>query len=475
MSRPVTTSLLALTGAPHAPAQQPWPRPLHGAAASVHRGDSRTRRASAPAERAASRPLAWVGACLRRLRLALFALLMLLAAGVASAHQASDAYLRLQADAQGRLAVQAEVALRDLDTVLDLDADGDGRLRWGEVRTRRADIEALVIQHLRFARADGQACPLSPRNLAVDRKADGGYVVLALGSDCRRDAVATLDYTLFAGVDPTHRGLLLVAQADGSTAPLRSLVPGAPPAMLDDGARAGGGFFADGLHHILIGADHVLFLVCLLLPLALAPAVRGGRAGASPGPQHRARIGSKALLGWDRSEPAPLGGGESVGRPGASLSARVLPLVGLVTAFTVAHSITLALAAWRVVSVPPSVIEPLIALTIAVAAADNLWPVLGRRRAWAAFAFGLIHGFGFAGPLTELDLPPLAMAKALLQFNLGVEAGQLLVVLVAFALLSPLRGRDAAQAGLRYGSLAAGLVALVWLGERVLDFKVLPL
>lgn len=411
-------------------------------------------------------------------RIACAALLALLAvAPAAFAHQASDAYLRAGADDEGRLVLQADVALRDLDVALALDANADGQLSWGEVRRREAEIAGHVAAHLRLEPARCALRPDAAQPLALDRKADGTYAVLHYASDCAAASAPTLAYGLFREIDPTHRGLLQLLGAQGQpVAALRSLAPGGAPVRLaltpaadtasppepatgavadarrpvPDIAAAppsspsaatvadeplAGGFFGEGLHHILIGADHVLFLVCLLLPLALGRDAQGGVARG------------RAL--W-------------------------LPLVALVTAFTVAHSITLGLAAWRVLAVPPSVIEPLIALTIAVAAADNLWPMLGRRRVLAAFAFGLIHGFGFAGPLIELDLPPLAMAGALLQFNLGVEAGQLAVVALAVLLLTPLRGRSGSLAWMRGGSVAAGLVALVWLGERLLDFKVLP-
>jgi hypothetical protein len=375
--------------------------------------------------------------------------------GAAQAHQASDAYLRARSDADGRLLLQVDVALRDLDIVLALDADDDGRLRWGEVRPRQAEIAAHVAAHIRL---DEGRCALRSHGFSLDRKADAVYAVLDLRSDCRADAIAGLGYRLLQDVDPTHRGLLLVFDAAGrAVGPLRSLVPGGPALPLAASAAFGGaagsasgtvasaaGFFAEGLHHILIGADHVLFLVCLLLPVAL------GRGDA------RQRGGSR---------PAPLD---------ERWSARLWPLLGLVTAFTVAHSITLGLAAWRVLSVPPSIIEPLIAATIALAALDNLWPRLGPRRVLAAFGFGLIHGFGFAGPLLELDLAPWTMAWALLQFNLGVEAGQLIVVLLALALLAPLRAGRGARPLLRGGSVAAGLLALLWMGERLFDFKLLP-
>lgn len=380
------------------------------------------------------------------LRHVLLALAMMLAAALpARAHQASDAYLRASTAADGKLALQIDVALRDLDLVLDLDADGDGKLSWGEVRGREGELAGWVAAQLRV---NAGRCPLrAAAPLALDRKADGTYAVLRLLGDCAAADAADLEYALFREVDPTHRGLLLVLGADGQPlGGLRSLAPGgaAVPLALHaadaaaggaaagaGAAHAGGGFFGQGLHHILIGADHVLFLVCLLLPLVLGP---GG--------------------GW---------------------RTRVWPLLGLVTAFTVGHSITLGLASWRVLSLPPAVIEPLIAVTIALTALDNLKPFLGDRRVFAAFFFGLIHGFGFAGPLLELELAPRAMALALLQFNLGVEAGQLVVVAIAMLLLWPLHKRGASgPLVLRGGSVLAGVLALVWLGERLFDFKVVP-
>ena len=114
-------------------------------------------------------------------------------------------------------------------------------------------------------------------------------------------------------------------------------------------------------------------------------------------------------------------------------------MVGIVTAFTVAHSITLALAALKLVALPPAFIEPAIAVTIILAALDNLLPIFPVRRVVVTFFFGLIHGFGFAGVLAELNLPRAAFAWALLQFNLGLEVGQLLIVAIATTALFTLR------------------------------------
>ena len=177
-----------------------------------------------------------------------------------------------------------------------------------------------------------------------------------------------------------------------------------------------GTFIPAGMHHIWIGPDHLLFLLGLML------------FGGS----------------WRR-------------------------LVLIVTAFTVGHSITLSLAATGLYSPPAWLIEPLIALTIVIVGADNLLRGEGRDlRPWLAGAFGLVHGFGFAFVLREFGLPASALGWSLLGFNLGVEAGQLAVVVpLALALgwlwrRHPARARQLATAG----SVAVILAGGYWFIER---------
>ncbi len=176
-------------------------------------------------------------------------------------------------------------------------------------------------------------------------------------------------------------------------------------------------FVPAGIHHILIGPDHLLFLVGLLL----------------------------------------LGG-----------SFRRLLLV--VSSFTIAHSITLSLAALNLVTPPARVIEPAIALSIVYVGVDNLMVGRGRDvRAWIAFTFGFIHGFGFANVLREMNLPSRALGWSLFSFNLGVEIGQLLVVVLVASALMALRSRNEA-AGRRLalaGSLAVILMGAFWFVQRV--------
>ena len=197
-------------------------------------------------------------------------------------------------------------------------------------------------------------------------------------------------------------------------------------------------FLAEGVRHILTGYDHVLFLLCLLLPSVMR---------RSPG-------------GW---------------QPVARLPQAVWPVVGIVSAFTVAHSITLGLAALKWVSLTPAFIEPAIAVTIVLAALDNLLPIFPVRRVVVTFFFGLIHGFGFAGVLAELNLPRADFAWALLQFNLGLEVGQLLIVAVATSALFTLRRwRGYPRIVIGGGSAIAIAIGTLWLIERTANVSILP-
>jgi HupE / UreJ protein len=384
----------------------------------------------------------------RALRM-LVATVMVAAFGVAHAHKASDSYLQLSATA-GRLGVRWDIALRDLDVALDLDSDADGKLTWGEVRGAWPRIEAYALQRLAI-----EGCPLAPTGRGLERRNDGAYAVLYLSSSCALPTTPHIVYSLFAEVDPTHRGIAKV-QRPGQDVVLSVLEPtalvagGAAAARIASGsASAAAGatrdaapsrweFLAEGVRHILTGYDHVLFLLCLLLPSVMR----------------------RTPTGW---------------RPVERLSQAVLPVIGIVTAFTVAHSITLGLAALKLVSLSPKFIEPAIAVTIILAALDNVLPIFPVRRVVVTFFFGLIHGFGFANVLAELNLPRSAFAWALLQFNVGLEVGQLLIVAVATTALFTLRGwRSYARGVIGGGSIVAIAIGLLWLIERTANVSIMP-
>lgn len=380
---------------------------------------------------------------------ALLVMLTLAAAPLpAQAHKPSDAYLTLDIGADGRVSQRLDVALRDLDRDLDLDADADGLLRWGELRPRWGALEQLADAAV-VVRADGQACRrISTDAPLLDTHVDGRYAVLRRTLQCAgtgMPAALAVDYRLFAASDPTHRGISRI-NLPGAAEPItRVLVPGAPPTMLatagaappGPGSRAAS-FFAEGLHHIAIGADHLLFLATLLL---VAVWRRHGDGWAP-----RATAGSA----WRET-------------------------LRLVTAFTVAHSLTLGLAASGVLAPPSRWVESLIAASVAIAALDNLRPFLPGPRWVTVAVFGLVHGFGFAGPLQDLGLRGADLAWPLLGFNLGVEAGQLLVVALLLPLALRLRASDGYRRWIvRPGSAVVALLALGWTLERALAVPLLP-
>ena len=356
------------------------------------------------------------------------------------AHKPSDSYLTLRVDGAA-IDGRWDIAVRDLDAVFDLDRNSDGRIDWGELRKRTDEIDGYAAARLALA-SGGARCPLAIADHAVDRHSDGGYLVLTLRATCasRVDAL-DVEYGLLFDIDAQHRGLL---KLDGGGA-------GVVSAVFPEGHRKQSfaighvsalkqlrGFVADGIEHIATGFDHLLFLVALLLPSVL---VRRGRR-------------------WE-----PVAGFASVLRG----------VAGTVTAFTVAHSITLSLATLSVVSLPSRLVESLIALSVLLTALDNVWPILPRRRWQVAFAFGLLHGFGFASVLADLDLPPSALALSLFGFNLGVEIGQLVLVLLLVPLVYLVRDtRLYPRAGLTAASAVIALLAGGWLIERSLDLRLMP-
>ncbi|HXF45554.1 MAG TPA: HupE/UreJ family protein [Burkholderiaceae bacterium] len=364
----------------------------------------------------------------------LLALLLLAAScGTAFAHSASTAYLEIDAAADGGVPLTWTVSLRDLDAVLDLDANGDGRLTWGEVQDRAADLVRLAHESV-VALAQDRGCDMLFEAPRLARAEGSGYAVFAARADCA-GAPVRIRYRFLQGIDASHRVLIT---APGFAAP-RPLAGGGELDLARAADTSFGALLADGIAHIVGGPDHLLFLVALLLPAVL---VRQGERWAA-----RAQL-----------------------RPALAETAWI------VTAFTVAHSITLGLASFDVVEVPARVIEPLIAATVLAAALNNLKPIVTRRLAWVAFAFGLVHGFGFAEVLAPLDLPPPRLALALAGFNLGVEIGQLVIVAGAFVALAALRHwRGYPRWVLGGGSALLAAVACAWLVERVFDVPVFAL
>ena len=355
----------------------------------------------------------------------------------AIAHKASDSYLKL--DVQGsNVSGQLDIALRDIDFALGIDMNGDGDITWGELRAQHLAIAAWAMNALTVQR--GGACPLQVTQQLVDEHTDGAYAVLQFKGICLADkGDLTLNYRLLFDLDALHRSLVRL-DLDGLThstvmAPSSS-VQGFKATEVSKFAQFSE-FLVQGVWHIWIGYDHVLFLLSLLLPVVL---VRD----------------NQRWLGVPRFAQA------------------FHEVLWVVTSFTVTHSITLSLAALQILQLPSRLVESAIAFSVLLAALNNIRPVVSERRWLVAFVFGLIHGFGFASVLAELGLPQQTLVLSLVGFNLGVEVGQLAIVGVFLPLIFMLRHTPFFMRGIfKVGSMAIAAVALVWFVERVLDLKII--
>lgn len=366
------------------------------------------------------------------LRAALIAAILLTAARPALAHPAPFSFLDLLIDDSG---VRGTLIVHDLDAAHDLDIEPAEQLLDPRIaESYRARLQDLLAPRLRFS-ADGSTRLVEWTGLEAVPERFGLRLSFTLGP---RPGRLDIETVLFP-YDPIHQTFVNIYE-DGALRQQSILTVDAPSLRFFAGTTQGRWsvirtFVASGIEHILIGPDHVLFLIGLLLP--------GG-------------------------------------------TLRRLALI--VTAFTIGHSITLSVAALDVFTPPGRIIEPLIALTIVVVGTDNLFVIPRATGATAApgkidasgsterdarplFAgfFGLIHGFGFASVLKEFGLPTEALVWSLVSFNVGVEIGQLVIVGVAGTLLVLVtRARPALAARLaRWGSIGVILAGTYWFVDRL--------
>ena len=371
--------------------------------------------------------------------------LLLLAPTASLAHRSSDAYVYVHVTEQGAEA-RVDLGLRDLQDLVGLDADRDGSLTWGELREARATIEAYVLPRLRLVR-DGVDCTWIPDSLATSEHLGLMNAALTLRADCATDGADepsswSLNYDLLFELDQQHRGLLRLSVDDQIStavfAPDRREHRFGGGVAVDSG-QAFSQYFGEGLWHVWIGLDHLLFLSAVFLPAVLRRTKSGWKVAADPG---------EAL--W--------------------------PTVALVTSFTLAHAVTLTLSAFGLLSIPSRWIESAVAASVVFAGLNNLYPMVHRRLVGVAAAFGLIHGAAIAGALLDLGLPQGARMIALLGFNLGVEVAQLALVAGLLPLAYAVRRRPTYR---RWVFMPASalivLVGLAWFVQRILDLPPIEL
>lgn len=355
------------------------------------------------------------------------------------AHKPSDSYLSLAVQ-NDHVEGQWDIALRDLESAIGLDSDGDGQLTWGEVRTRHEEIGTYALSRLVLS-AEKQVCTTNLVEQLIDHHTDGAYSVLRFRTDCNGPiGQLAVDYRLLFDIDAQHKGLLHLTQSGHTSTAIFGRESPTQNFSIAERSRwtESRQFIHEGIWHIWLGFDHVLFLLALLLPAVLVRVEDRWQAA-----------GDFLTVCWN--------------------------VVSIVTAFTVAHSLTLSLAALDVVRLPSRLVESTIAASVVLAGLSNLYPMMINRRWMVAFGFGLIHGFGFASVLTDLGLPHDSLLLSLVSFNVGVELGQLAIVAGFLPLAYLIRQSwSYPRLVLTGGSLAVIAIALVWFSERVFDLQVFP-
>ena len=369
-----------------------------------------------------------------RLRLPVIAALFFLGLGTSPATQAhaqSTSFLVLDIRDDGPVPVRWDLSVHDLVWSVFIDADYDGLATWREIEDARASIVNAALAQISVERG-GVACALRVDDLAMTHRAELDHLSLRMIADCPRTGRLAIGGPLFMTGDVSQRVLISAHRGKETLAGAVSAAATTWNEPVQVSAWASfARFIGEGVWHVLIGYDHIAFVLLLLLPSVLRP-VNGKWEGA------------------------------------AGIGQVTRDIVMIVTAFTIAHSTTLALAVTGTVILPIQPIEVAIAASIAVAGLLNLMPRWSGWRLPLAFGFGFVHGFGFANAMSELDTSGGALFPLLAGFNIGVELAQLGIVAVVLPLIYLARRRRWYAGGvLPLGSCALGAAGVVWLIQRL--------
>lgn len=354
---------------------------------------------------------------------------------LAFAHQFSTGYLNGEVEKNGFMQAQLELRVADLARAVDLDSDRNTQITWQEVLSASGDIEQFVSAGLVVRRAEADCGLALQQNWQVAEHFNEYYVQLPLRVLCGIKGDLSISYSglfqrvsghkLIVNIRNQHKNHSRVISESNPEIHISALRGSAWYSFLE--------YLRQGVIHIWIGLDHILFLLCLVLACVF----------------QRKRPAQPTTESWFEA-----------------LKKSSWLTLQVVTAFTVSHSLTLAATALDWIQLPSRWVEFIIAFSVAVAAINLLFPV-ARRMVAISFAFGLLHGMGFAGVLGELGLPAGLKVPSVLAFNLGVEFGQLVIVMLVLPLLVFLYRALKQPNYVRYaGSAVTLVIASVWLVDR---------
>lgn len=376
----------------------------------------------------------------------IFALLLTLLLGAAaSAHQTGNSYINIR-QVDDQLAIDLDFYVRDLGNLLqEVSKPGDP----APVPPSPDQLQALqpriteVVQRSFKLEIDEKNAPLTFKAQSVTVHNDGLYVrqqYVGPAVDAKAKFIV-IRYEFFTQNDKLGRAFMRLMLNGDEISSVFDQPNAIQRFAIGDTKRSATIllFAKEGAKHIWEGIDHLLFLLTLLLP---------------------------GLLLWRHEVAAPT---PENPKPVRGTKEAEIFALKVVTAFTIAHSITLGLATFGLVSLPEKLIESLIAFSIIASAAINLQKKYRINHWQLAFVFGLIHGMGFANGLKELGLSASYFLETLLAFNAGVELGQLsIVLLVSIPMLLFVRSEIAKHRVMTWGSIAVLAISSVWLVQRLM-------
>ncbi len=364
----------------------------------------------------------------------------------ADAHTGTQSYVYLDIF-DDTIAGNVQYPVADLNQILGLSIPQDRQGAFDAMSANLDELQAYTDEH--FALGNGTVTwAIEYTGHRILEISAGTYAILEFEVADRLDPVPrefSVDFSAVITEIPDRDALLLIAndwasgtfRNDGDsllryTADNTSQVVSLDEASWVKGMTAVVGL---GVEHIRIGSDHILFVLALVLPSVLI---------------------FRRPEGW---------------LPARTFGSSLWRVLKIVTMFTVAHSITLALGGFEIVELPPRLVEAVIAISIALAALHNIRPMFVNKEWLLAFGFGLFHGFGFAGLLSELGLDRSNRIASLLGFNVGIELGQMVIILLIFPALFLMRRTRPYLAVMYTGSAILALVALGWALERVFGLE----
>jgi len=348
----------------------------------------------------------------------LFLSLLVMNASVVNAHELSSGYLTLNAGEENTYSGELLLKPDDIGQVAGLDTNGNGALTWGEIHQNQPLLERYITKVLSI-RVDDSPCEINLSMPNIRSVSGDSYLVSPIQVMCESDGTLGIHYDGIFEHSPTHKLLVNVNLADQSGSRLQSSSKSSSDntsvtSVLDTDSRSVTfdasttsltalfiSLVYEGVWHIFIGIDHILFLVATLLTVNLV----------------------REQKQWQK-EPS---------------TSRILKhTVILVSAFTLAHSITLTATALNFIALDSRLVELGIAISVLLTALNNIYPLIVRLGI-ITFAFGLLHGMGFASVFADLNAQSNNLVLSVAAFNIGVEVGQLAIVAVLLPLLLWLR------------------------------------